>query len=165
MTLGRGDRSAAPYFWANAWALAVIAITTLHHVYGAIAFDTPWRLHIVFIAVPIGALITVGLVYAWPRRHSRAGQLAKWSAALLSLVFAFALIGLYEGGYNHVLANIVFQMHGPEALMAFYDADIHQLPTEPVFEATGVAQFAAGLGAGWTAIQLLRSRPDALGSA
>ena len=42
-----------PYFSAGLWGVVVIIVTTVHHVWGAYLYDTPWRLHIVFIGVPI----------------------------------------------------------------------------------------------------------------
>jgi hypothetical protein len=127
----------------------------VHHVYGAIVFETPWRLHIVFIALPVGVLFTGLFVSAYRRRGTAAGRWLKWAGAGVILVFCVALIGIYEGGYNHLLANIVFLTHGPDTTAAIYDMAVHEMPTEPVFETTGIAQFVAGIGAAWTTFRLL----------
>jgi hypothetical protein len=37
-----------------AWCSVVLAIlTTIHHVYGAVLYDTPWRLHILVMSIPV----------------------------------------------------------------------------------------------------------------
>jgi hypothetical protein len=37
-----------------AWCSVALAIlTTIHHVYGAVLYDTPWRLHILVMSIPV----------------------------------------------------------------------------------------------------------------
>ena len=40
-------------------ALAVLLLTTVHHVYGAVVYHTPWRLHVGFVSVFAAAAIVL----------------------------------------------------------------------------------------------------------
>ncbi|EHK58262.1 hypothetical protein, partial [Allomesorhizobium alhagi] len=46
---------------AGGAALLLLVLTAVHHAYGAYAFSTPWRLHIVYIAAPVAAAIAAAL--------------------------------------------------------------------------------------------------------
>lgn len=144
------------YFGAGLWALAVVAMTAIHHIYGAIAFETPWRLHIVFIALPIGLAIVVALLVAARGRGTGRGRGGLWIAAALIFGFCVFAIGIYEGGYNHLVANIVYLAFGAEAFADFYDTSIHEVPVDLIFEVTGIAQFVVALAAAWATLELLR---------
>jgi hypothetical protein len=105
---------ANPYFLAGASALAVLLMTSIHHVYGAVIYNTPFRLHIVYVAVPAGIAIVVVLVLAWAWRGTAAGRAARWIAVGAILFFPVALIGVYEGGYNHVVKNFLYFVLGED---------------------------------------------------
>jgi hypothetical protein len=152
-TISRNSSSAL-YVSAGIWASAVIVMTAIHHVYGAIVFDTPYRLHIVFIAVPIGIVIVAGLLVAYLRPYTSLGRTALWIAALLILGFCVVAIGIYEGGYNHLIANIVYLAFGQEAFVAMYDTAMHQMPNDVFFELTGIGQFVVALVAAWATLKL-----------
>ena len=143
-----------PYFRAGFWGCAVIAITTFHHVWGAYLYDTPWRLHIVFIGVPIAALFVVLLVFAAPRHGTRVARLTVWLAVILIVGFCTLMLGLYEGGYNHVLKNVVYFTQGPVRWM--FPDGITGIPDDIVFEVSGMAHLPAGLVAAWACWLLLR---------
>jgi hypothetical protein len=138
---------------AGTAAMLVLIMTTIHHVYGAVIYDTPFRLHIVFISIPV-AMAMAAALYVGATRVDRAGRIATWTGIAIILVFAVAAIGFFEGGYNHVLKNIGFLGGGEEAVKALmpawlYDPSAVEIPNDFFFEATGVAQFPLSV---WTAV-------------
>ena len=63
--------------------------------------------------------------------------------AAAAFVFPFAMIGLYEGGYNHVLKNVLyFGGASPELLAALFPPPAYELPDSALFEVSGIAQLA-----------------------
>jgi hypothetical protein len=141
--------AANPNLRAGAAALAVLIMTSIHHVYGAVIYDTPFRLHIVFISVPVGMAIAAAL-YVGATREDWAGRIATWIGITIILAFAVAAIGFFEGGYNHVVKNIVYFTGGEEAMMKLvpewlYDPAAVEIPNDFIFEATGIAQFPLGV--------------------
>ena len=120
-----------------AWRALVTeyVLTTVHHVYGGIAFGTPGRLH-----MALGFTLLFGLTLALRRGHSRA---AGQALRAVVIVFWIGLLGGYEGGYNHLYASLRFAAGNP---LPGYPADL-------LFQATGILTFAA---AAVTAFALLR---------
>ena len=136
-------RGMSPYLAAALLGWLVIAVTTVHHVWGAILYDTPWRLHIVFIGVPIALLFSLFLWLAAGRHGTKSGWLLAVLGATLIVVFCTLMLGVYEGGYNHLLKNIIYFTHGPVAWM--FPDGVTGIPDDFVFEATGVAHVPAGI--------------------
>lgn len=132
-------RKATPAYAAGAAALAILVLTSVHHVYGAIVFETPWRMHILHAAVPVAIVIVVALAFS--NRDSLRGRLLGWLAIVVILVFPVGLIGLYEGGYNHLVKNVVYFAAGRDAALAMFPPPTYEMPDELLFELTGIAQF------------------------
>ena len=174
--------SAAPYLNAGAWALGAIILTGVHHAYGAFVFDTPYRLHILQIGVPIGALIAAALALASWRRRTTLGRVALWIAAAAIILFPVMLIGIYEGGFNHLAKNLAYFVAGTDGLAAlnaagdnpFIHGIIHfalgaeaqaelmgsdalEPPGDIFFELTGIAQFFIALPLAWATVALWRA--------
>ncbi|MGE0499962.1 MAG: hypothetical protein AB7I79_11960 [Rhizobiaceae bacterium] len=137
----RRDRS--PEFAAGASADFVLGLTSLHHVWGAAVYDTPWRLHIVFISVPAAAAIAA-LLYASARR-GRWSATARWLAIIVIVAFPIAMIGFWEGGWNHLVKNLTFFARGAAAARALFPPPTHEMPSDLIFEVIGVMQFVAAL--------------------
>lgn len=132
-------------FKAAAAAIFILALTSVHHAYGAIMYDTPWRLHIVQLSIPAALVIAGGFYSAWRNPATLAGRLGGWTALAVATVFAIAMIGFYEGGYNHVLKNVLY-FAGPEgAAKRLFSSPVYEMPNDFVFEATGIAQLPAAL--------------------
>ena len=125
--------------------LAVLVATTVHHVYGAWLFATPWRLHIVFISIPVAIAILAAIPIARMGSAPLAGQLASLVYIILDAGFVIGLIGFYEGGYNHLLPNIQYVLGVDHTLRA----DLYLPPDDLIFQLTGVAQFFLGVVAAW----------------
>ncbi len=153
--------TANPYFKAGIAALGALAMTTIHHAYGAAAYDTPWRLHIVFISVPVAIVFLAALYVGTAREGTPAGRIATWIGVAVILAFPAALIGFFEGGYNHVVKNVVYFVAGEEAMMRLvptwlYDPSLVETPNDFIFEMTGVAQFPLGILTAVLALRLAR---------
>lgn len=147
--------SATDYLRAGAAALLVLALTAVHHIWGAVIYATPWRVHIVYVAIPVAILFVVLLAAGWRNRGMPSGRAATWGAIGVILFFPVLLIGIYEGGYNHLVKNLLYFVFGePVARMMCPDDGTCELPSDFVFEATGIAQVFAGLYAGYAAIRL-----------
>lgn len=145
-----------PYWKAGLGAILVMAMTSLHHIYGAIVYDTPYRLHIVFIAVPFAAVIVALLSFSASRRGAAASRIAAWIAGVSILVFAVAMIGVFEGGYNHTIKDFVYFVLGEDVARGLCGAQSTcQMPDSFLFEASGIAQFVLAIPAAVWAWQLL----------
>lgn len=143
--------------WKAAWAaLILLALTSVHHAYGAAIYGTPWRLHILGIALPV-ALLIGALIYVRQRTSgSVLRRLATWLAAVAILVFPVGVIGLFEGGYNHLLKDIVYFGMGAESTRAWFPPPTYEMPNDLLFELTGVAQFPLAVIAAVLTVSMLR---------
>jgi hypothetical protein len=127
------------------YSIGTMILTLVHHLYGAIIYDDPFRLHVTIVAVPVTAIL-FGCYITYARTHNAALKKAQWIVFLvLTCVFSIALIGMYEGGYNHVVKNLLyFAGVSTTTLDQLYPA-IYELPNDFIFEFSGVAQFATGV--------------------
>ena len=130
-------------------SIPLLVLTSIHHAYGAIIYDTPWRLHVLYIAIPIGLAILL-----MARSPARLWQMA---STVLSLIFPVALIGVFEGGYNHVLKNAVYFIGGEAAARSLFSAQAYEMPNDLFFEISGMAQFALAIFAARGPLRLLRA--------
>lgn len=138
------------------WAVGVLLLTTVHHVYGGIVYNTPWREHAAIVAVVTG-LFMVGLL----RIHrssfgERGGQIAFWLFVIVTLIVPVLFVGVVEGGYNHVLKNILYFTSSDRSLLErLFPSPTYEIPNDAFFEITGVLQFPVGLVAGWELIKTI----------
>lgn len=123
------------------WGGAVGALTSVHHVYGAIVYRTPWRLHAVALSA-VALLVMLGAL-ALSRRFSdrKLGRAAGWVFWAVNAVVFVLLIGCFEGAYNHVLKNVLWLSGLPlSELRILFPPPTYELPNDVFFELTGVAQ-------------------------
>lgn len=142
---------------AGAAALAVLLLTSIHHIYGAIIYNTPWRLDIVYVAAPVGMVMAGAFYLGWSRSGAPLGRAMTWTASLVSLAFAVLGIGIWEGGFNHVVKNLIYFTSGETATRKVFAGDAYEMPNDLVFEVTGVAQFPLSIVATMLIIRLLAS--------
>jgi hypothetical protein len=140
-------------FRTTASALGVLVMTSVHHIYGAVIFDTPWRLHIVFVSIPV-ALIILGAIPLGRTAGGLPSRLASWTYVALVGIFAIAMIGIYEGGYNHLLPNIQYVLGVDHPLRE----GLYEPPDDLAFQLTGIAQFVVAIIAAWELWRLISSR-------
>ncbi len=134
---------------------AVLLVTSIHHIYGAIIYDTPWRYHIVFPSA-LAFLFTWGMLRLFNKRPGTGlSKAALLLASACVLIFPFAWIGLFEGGYNHLIKNALY-LSGASALLMqqLFPPPTYEMPNDLFFEATGVLTFFIALPAGYYAYRL-----------
>jgi hypothetical protein len=123
------------------YGYGILVLTSVHHAYGAYIYASPWRLHVVALAIT--AATAIGTAAAILRRYQTriAGTFAFWSLVAVTLAFPFAMIGFFEGGYNHLLKDaLYFGGASRELLQTLFPAPAYELPDSLFFELTGVAQ-------------------------
>jgi hypothetical protein len=130
-------------------ALSTLALFAVHHVYGAVRYHTPWRMHGAVVA-----LLSALPLYAAFAMHSRS-RAAEWALIGLAYVGPVMLVGVFEGFYNHLTKNVLFLGGAsPELLAALFPPPTYELPDDAWFEISGVLQvvpamLTARAGVGW----------------
>ena len=131
------------------WIYALLALTSAHHVYGAIHYATPWRYHAVQLsAVTMGILVIADRIRR-VRHGSALGRAAHRVAVVVSWVIPVLFVGGFEGFYNHVLKDALYFSGLPQPwLMTLFPSPMYEMPNDAVFETSGVLQVVpAGLAA------------------
>src|SRR5262249_61137272 len=77
------------------------------------------------------------------------GRVSLWLFMALTLV-GVAGIGLFEGGYNHLVKNVLFFGGASRATLdQLFPPPAYEMPNDLWFEVTGVLQFFVGLCAAY----------------
>ena len=137
-----------------AWSVGTMIMTLVHHVYGAIIYDEPFRLHVAVFSIPV--LIVLVTTYVGYMRVPNCffKNILFVVFVVVSVLFSVVAIGFYEGGYNHVVKNILyFGGISIDILDKIYPS-VYELPNDLFFELTGIAQFVTGLVCGLEILQL-----------
>jgi hypothetical protein len=139
-------------------SIGVLILTSVHHVYGALVYHTPWRMHIAFVAVPGIVILAGALLVFRKQRGTRIGEIALWIFAVVAVVFPIGWIGLFEGGYNHVVKDVLFFAGTSDTLMQrLFPSPLYEMPNDVLFEVTGVTQFPLALWAAYETYRLVRT--------
>lgn len=121
------------------YSVLLMTLTSVHHAYGAFVYHTPWRLHVLFLSVPV-IILTLIL------NRITNNTWVLWVYRLLTLIIPIILIGIFEGLYNHVLKNILFfsglSQNNMEML---YPSGTYEMPDNWFFEITGMLQGVIGI--------------------
>jgi hypothetical protein len=151
--------SATPEYPAALRSIAVLVLTSVHHAYGAVIYDTPWRMYVVFFSAP-AAMLIAGLFYlGWKHRYRKLGRAATWTGIAVAVVFPIGMIGMFEGAYNHVLKNIHYFGGASNAVFSWlFPAPAYEIPNDLIFEATGIAQFVVAMMAAIAVAAAIRGR-------
>ena len=133
------SRDAGAY--ATRSAIALLLLTSIHHVYGGYIYATPWRYHAVPVSV-VTAVVILGALALWRRRPSAlAGRIARIVFVLTTLAIPVISFGLFEGLYNHVVKNLLYFVGAPAAVLAsLFPPPTYEMPNDVFFEITGVLQ-------------------------
>ncbi|HEX3252965.1 MAG TPA: hypothetical protein VHS05_26225 [Pyrinomonadaceae bacterium] len=143
-------------FRALWWAIALMALTTVHHLYGAVIYQTPWRHHAALVATGTVLVSVASFRIHRSMASQRTGQIAFWIFVILSMLIAVLGVGLFEGGYNHTLKNILyFTTHDAALMQRLFPPPTYEMPNDAFFEITGVLQFPLGLVTGWELIKTI----------
>ncbi len=136
------------------WSVGTIVLTIIHHFYGAYIYDEPFRLHVSIIAIPVVAIILLTYVGQLRLENPAWKKALRVTFIVVTTVFSIAAIGIYEGGYNHVVKDVLFFSGVPVEFLDRMYPSVYELPNNFFFEFTGVAQFFTGIAC---AIAFLRS--------
>lgn len=120
------------------WSILLMLMTSVHHVYGAYIYHTPWRMHVLLISIPV--IIITWLLYQALKR-GKGHRAVFWLYWIVTLIPSLGMIGLFEGVYNHVLKNILYFTGGTRATLDnLFQPGIYELPNDFLFEFTGILQ-------------------------
>lgn len=133
-------------------------ISSGHHVYGALIYDTPWRI-VVSLWIPGFVVLLLAALYA-VRKHPGGliGRASFWFVLLGGAVFQSGFT-LFECADSHVLKNALFFAGVPQStLLWLFPPPAYHLPDNMLFELTGLIQLA-GFWAAWWAWRVFKTRP------
>ncbi len=142
-------------------AVGVLGLTTVHHLYGAKIYSAPFRRHVASGMLPV--LLVLVLAYEVHRRRpsTSLGRVSLRLFMALTLVVPVGVIGLFEGGYNHLVKNVLYFGGASRALLhRLYPPPTYEMPNDFWFEATGILQFFAGLYAGSWLVRVWRETAE-----
>ena len=135
-------------------SVAMFVLTTVHHVYGAYLYHTPWRIHAAFISGFATGLVAALLPLFRKRPNDLAGLVASWAFVAVTFLVPFLGFGVFEGAYNHALKLVLYFSHVSPALMSrLYPPAAYEMPSNSLFEITGLMQVIPG---GFTGYYLYR---------
>jgi ubiquinone/menaquinone biosynthesis C-methylase UbiE len=150
------DKSVRDAIKVGVSSIGALLLTTIHHVYGAAIYNTPWRNHVAFISLPAVFFIAGALFASSKYSNTTFGRVALWSAIAAVVVIPLGAIGLFEGGYNHVVKNALYFSGASLNLMRrLFPPPAYEMPDDLFFELTGALQFFVALPAGYYAYRLL----------
>ena len=132
-------------------------ISSGHHVYGALVYETPWRLA-VSLWIPGSVLLVLSMLFLlWKYADRTAATIAAWIVLFGGVIFQ-AGFTIFECVYSHVLKNVLFfGGASQEVLLRLFPAPVYHLPDNLLFELTGVAHLA-GFWAAWCAWRVFGDR-------
>ena len=130
-------------------AVVFVTVASIVFVFAA------WKLSpLCFALSPVALAIVALLLLARSTASARMRTIAQLLAIAVMLVFPAVMIGFYEGGYNHAVKNAVYFFVGEDTTRSMFPGDMYEMPSDFLFEATGIAQ----LPLGWlTALLCVRS--------
>jgi carbon starvation protein CstA len=106
------------------FSLILMVLTSFHHVYGALVYNTPWRFHVLFISIPVA--IAILLLSA---RLSGKMDIKFWTYWALVLFPTILMLGVFEGLYNHLLKDFLyFTGFSRETLLTLFPPPKYEMP-------------------------------------
>lgn len=127
-------------------SLSIMILTLLHHAYGALIYEEPFRLHVVFIAIPVILIMIMSFRLFQRKSSALIKKLAFTVFMLVSISIPVSAIGLYEGGYNHLLKNVLYFGGSSQAMLnQLFPPPLYEMPNSFIFEVTGIFQFVLGI--------------------
>ena len=133
-------------------------ISSIHHWYGAIAYDTPWRASVAYWIMGI-VLVVYSLLYVyWRNLDNIVGKICIWLFLLSAVIFQAGFV-IFECVYSHVLKNILFFGGASEVLLnTLFPSPAYHLPDNVIFEVTGIMQLT-GFVAVWYGYRVFSNKP------
>ena len=134
-------------------------VSSVHHWYGAVAYDTPWRAVIAYWILGF-VLVIYSLLYVyWRNLDSVAGKISIWLFLFAAVIFQAGFV-TFECVYSHVLKNILFFGGASDAMLStLFPSPAYHLPDNVFFEVTGNLQLI-GFVAVWYGYRVFKCRPQ-----
>ena len=122
-------------------SVGVIVLTVIHHLYGAALYDAPFRQHVAFGILPV--LLVLILAHWVHRRRSLTslGRVSLWVFMAVTLIVPVGMIGLFEGGYNHLVKNVLYIGGASRATLdQLFPPPAYEMPNDLWFEVIGTLE-------------------------
>ena len=117
----------------------LVFITSIHHIYGAIHYQTPWRLHTLHINIPLLILLGILLLYSY-KQLPGARKVGNF-AILLVVITWLGWVGAFEGFYNHFIKDLLYYGGlSNSLLLTLFPSPTYEMPNDFIFEVTGLLQ-------------------------
>lgn len=156
-------RSANRDYYKNLIIIAVVSglisglVSGFHHWYGAIVYNTPWRVGVSYWIAGLVIFIYSLLYFHWIYAGRIIGKIVMW-IFLFGAVFFQAGFIMFECVYSHVLKNILFFGGVSQSILEkLYPSPAYHLPDNLLFELTGLLQLV-GFVAVWYAYLVFKNR-------
>ncbi len=121
---------------------SIMVLTLIHHAYGALIYEESFRLHVAYFAIPVIVILWFTSRLYQKNPSEKYGIIAFRMFMFFTLFISTGMIGLYEGGYNHLLKNVLYYGGtNPETLTRLFPPPMYEMPNDLLFEVTGVFQF------------------------
>lgn len=141
-------------------AVAVAIATSVHHVYGAFVYHTPWRYDAVAVSAGTITVLLAALQVSRATRDTALGRAAWWTFWGVNAAVFVLVLGAFEGLYNHVVKDLLYFGGAPVSVVrALFPAPKYELPNNWFFEITGVLQVVVATMTGIQLARLLPYRP------
>lgn len=138
---------------------ALMLLTTIHHMYGAMIYDTPWRNHVAYVSLWSTFFIGISLAVFYKKKSTVLGTLSYWAGLLAMIIIPAGWIWLFESVYSHLLKNVLYFGGAPSSVLNFlFPPSVYHMPNNVIFELTGNLQVVVGLGVVYFVYQLLQRR-------
>lgn len=135
-------------------SISIMFLTLIHHAYGAFIYEDPFRLHVAYAAIPVILILLLTFRIVQGKSSALIRQFAFAVFMLASVSMTISVIGLYEGGYNHLLKNLLFFGGTSQATLdLLYPPAVYEMPSSYFFEVTGIFQSVFGIYAIYCLIQ------------
>jgi hypothetical protein len=136
----------------------VLILTAVHHAYGALIYNTPWRLHVVPPAIITTVAIAMLLLLFYRRSETVLGQASFYLAITLIVIVPVGFFGGFEGAYNHVLKDVFyFSGAGESVMQKLFPPPMYEMPNDLFFEVTGVLTFFTAVVAAYFVYHLIQT--------
>jgi hypothetical protein len=123
------------------YSVLLMILTAIHHYYASILYQSPWRLHVVQVSIIVIIYTLVALVVLRKWQNTVFAKIVSSIFFVVTGVVSVAWIGIFEGGYNHVIKDIVFFIGVPESVTStMFPPSIYHAPHDVFYEVTGVIQ-------------------------
>jgi len=107
----------------------------------------------------VAAALAGSLLVFRRRPADVSGQIAFWVFSAVVFVIPIALIGFFEGGYNHLLKDALYFAGTSHAVMRrLFPPPTYELPNDVFFEVTGVQQLVLAVVTGCQLYLLVQKR-------